>query len=58
MESNTNIPDEITFNLLKEFLDNCSKSPIIIEGFPDTVNQAQNLDNLLRSYNRFINNII
>ena len=53
------VPDEIVGNLIEKVVsNNLYKNKIIFDGYPRTLSQAQNLDNLLKKYDQKINIVL
>tara|TARA_B100000579_G_scaffold142043_1_gene115346 strand:- start:158 stop:730 length:573 start_codon:yes stop_codon:yes gene_type:complete len=53
------VSDEIVGNLIEQFISNDTfKNKIIFDGYPRTLNQAKNLDNLLKKYKQKIDIVL
>ena len=53
------VSDEIVGNLIERFISNDTfKNKIIFDGYPRTLNQAKNLDNLLKKYKQKIDIVL
>ena len=53
------VSDEIVTNLIEKFISNSDyKNKIIFDGYPRNLNQAKNLDNLLKKYNQQIDIVL
>ena len=53
------VSDDIVGNLIENFiLNNSYKNKIIFDGYPRTLSQAKNLDNLLKKYNQKIDIVL
>ncbi len=53
------VSDEIVGNLIEKFISNDNfKNKIIFDGYPRTLTQANNLDNLLKKYNQKIDLVL
>ena len=53
------VSDEIVGNLIEKFISNDNfKNKIIFDGYPRTLTQANNLDNLLKKYNQRIDLVL
>ena len=53
------VSDEIVTNLIEKFISNSDyKNKIIFDGYPRNLNQAKNLDNLLKKYNQKIDIVL
>ena len=53
------VPDEIVDKLIEKVVsNNLYKNKIIFDGYPRTLSQAQNLDNLLKKYDQKINIVL
>ena len=53
------VSDEIVGNLIEKFISNDNfKNKIIFDGYPRTLSQANNLDNLLKKYNQRIDLVL
>ncbi len=59
MNSGELVSDEIVGNLIEKFISNRDyHNKIIFDGYPRTLPQAQNLDNLLKKYNQKIDLVL
>ena len=59
MNSGELVSDDIVGNLIENFiLNNSYKNKIIFDGYPRTLSQAKNLDNLLKKYNQKIDIVL
>ena len=59
MNSGQLVSDEIVGNLIEKFVSNNKyKNKIIFDGYPRTLIQAKNLDNLLKKYDQNINIVL
>ena len=53
------VSDDIVSNLIEKFISNENyKSRLIFDGYPRNLNQAENLDNLLKKYNQKIDVVL
>ena len=59
MNSGDLVSDEIVSNLIEKFISNeVFKNKIIFDGYPRSLSQAQNLDELLKKYNQKIDIVL
>ena len=59
MNSGELVSDEIVGDLIEKFISNENyKNKIIFDGYPRTLNQAKNLDTLLKKYNQKIDIVL
>ena len=59
MDNGELVSDEIVGNLIEKVVsNNLYKNKIIFDGYPRTLSQAQNLDNLLKKYDQKINIVL